>query len=112
MKDFTYTYYFAPAEDLRLSLRQRKYVDLNLEACDEIHLRMRPWIEDRLVDTPERLTGIFWALKKENESITLRVVKKSLFSKKTEDIPITSSEELQTEIVKRGGKKFVLLYSM
>jgi len=71
MKDFTYTYYFAPAEDLRLSLRQRKYVDLNLEACDEIHLRMRPWIEDRLVDTPERLTGIFWAMKKEEERETL-----------------------------------------
>jgi len=112
MKDFTYTYYFAPAEDLRLSLRQRKYVDLNLEACDEIHLRMRPWIEDRLVDTPERLTGIFWAMKKEEESLTLRVVKKSLFSKKTEDMPITSSEDLQDEIVKRGGKKSVLLYEL
>ncbi len=112
MKDFTYTYYFAPAEDIKLRWRQRKYIDLNLDACDEIHLRMRPWIEERLVDTPERLTGIFWALKKEEESITLRVVKRGLFSKKTEDMSISSSEELQNEIVKRDGTKFVLLYEM
>ena len=112
MKDFTYTYYFAPAEDRKLRWSQRKYIDLNLDACDGIHLRMRPWVEARLVDTPERLTGIFWSLKKEEECITLRVVQRGLFSKKTEDYPIASEEELKSEIVKRGGIKFALLYEM
>jgi len=112
MKNFTYTYYFAPGEDLKLSLRQRKYINLNLDACYEIHLRMRPWIEERLVDTPKRLTGVFWTLKKEEETLTLRVVKRGLFSKKTEDMRISSFEELQDEIVKREGKNFVLLYEL
>lgn len=112
MKDFTYTYYFAPDEDLKLEWRQRKYIDLNLEACAEIHLRMRPWIEERLVDTPDRLAKIFWTMKKDEESITLRVVKRGLFSKKIEDFPIVNEEELKTEIVKRDGVKFALLYEL
>ena len=112
MKDFTYTYYFAPDEDLKLRWGQRKYIDLNLEACEEIHLRMRPWLEDRLVDTPERLTGIFWSLKKDEERLTLRVAKRGLFSKKIEDFPISSEEELKREIVKRDGKKFALIYEL
>ena len=73
---------------------------------------MRPWVADRLIDTPKRFVGIFWLLKNEAESLTLREMKKGFLSKKLEDTKITSVEELEAEIVKRDGTDFCLLYEL
>lgn len=110
MKDFTYIYYFEENEDIKVRRKWRKFVDLDMNSCYAIYLSMRPWLNDRLIDMPKRLTGIFWLLRKDNEKLILREVKGGFLSKKLEDMEIKDAEDLEREMVKRSGTEFALLY--
>ena len=81
-KDFTYIYYFVPNEDVQLNRKQSKYIDLDVEDCFEIKLGMRPWTTMRLMDKPRRVVEIFWSLKKDEEKLVVRRLKKKFFLQK------------------------------